>query len=515
MSNEKHEHWGSSFGFIMAAAGSAIGLGNIWKFPYLTGNNGGGAFVLIYLACMLVIGLPIMLGELALGRATQSDPIGAMKAISVAGKSKIPKIVGILGFILAIALIYQQSYGIGVAVALVAIFIFTIGWPCTGYFATLAAIVILAYYSMIGGWIFLYGIKSFAGMLQFTDVKLAGEAYSQLCLNGNLSAGLTVVFMGLCAATCWFGVKKGIETASKVMMPFLFILLLVLVIRGLTLPGATEGVSFFLTTDFSKISSAGVLEALGQVFYSLSLAMGILITYGSYLPKERNILSCALFVGVLDTLIAIMAGIAIFPAVFTAGLHPAAGPGLIFNILPVTFATIPGGLGWLWGGIFFSLFFVAALTSGISIFEVINSVFIKQCKISRKAAVALTFVIEAILSVLICYSAVNWDNFQGFADIVTKVFGGARSCLFDLVDYIVTSWVLPLNGLLLAIFAAWVWDVSRVGNELYKSDFSNMSEAKKLYVKRIPIRLWSFFIRYIAPILVLITFLNGVGFFKK
>jgi NSS family neurotransmitter:Na+ symporter len=335
MSNEKHEHWGSSFGFIMAAAGSAIGLGNIWKFPYLTGNNGGGAFVLIYLACMLVIGLPIMLGELALGRATQSDPIGAMKAISVAGKSKIPKIVGILGFILAIALICQQSYGIGVAVALVAIFIFTIGWPCTGYFATLAAIVILAYYSMIGGWIFLYGIKSFAGMLQFTDVKLAGEAYSQLCLNGNLSAGLTVVFMGLCAATCWFGVKKGIETASKVMMPFLFILLLVLVIRGLTLPGATEGVSFFLTTDFSKISSAGVLEALGQVFYSLSLAMGILITYGSYLPKERNILSCALFVGVLDTLIAIMAGIAIFPAVFTAGLHPAAGPGLIFNILPV------------------------------------------------------------------------------------------------------------------------------------------------------------------------------------
>jgi NSS family neurotransmitter:Na+ symporter len=514
MSNEKHEHWGSSFGFIMAAAGSAIGLGNIWKFPYLTGNNGGGAFVLVYLACMIVIGLPIMLGELALGRASQSDPIGAMKYIRAAQNSIVPKIVGVLGFIIAIALLWQKSYGLGVALSLVSIFIFTIGWGCTGYFATFAAVVILAYYSMIGGWIFLYGIKSFAGLLQFTDVKLAGEAYSQLCVNGNLSAILTTVFLLLCALTCWFGVKKGIETASKIMMPFLFILLLILVIRGLTLPGATEGLNFFLSTDFSKISSAGILEALGQVFYSLSLSMGILITYGSYLPKEKNILNSALFVCVLDTLIAVMAGIAIFPAVFSAGLHPAAGPGLVFNILPVTFATIPGGLGWLWGGIFFSLFFVAALTSGISIFEVVNSVLIKQFKLSRKAAVIVTFVVETILSVLICYSAVNWDNFPGFAKIVTKFFGGARSSLFDLVDYIVTSWVLPLNGLLIAIFIAWVWNVTRVSTELYKCDFSDISGNGKFYTKRLPIRFWSILIRYISPILVLITFLNGVGFFR-
>ena len=298
-------------------------------------------------------------------------------------------------------------------------------------------------------------------------------------------------------------------------MPFLFILLLVLVVRGLTLPGAKQGLEFFLLTDFNKISGAGILEALGQVFYSLSLAMGILVTYGSYLPKERNILGAALWVCVLDTLIAIMAGIAIFPAVFSAGLQPDAGPGLIFKILPVTFASLPGGLAWLWGGIFFSLFFMAALTSGISIFEVICAVFIKQGNMSRQKAVALTFFVEIILSVFICYSAVNWDSFPKLAAVITNVFGSARSSLFDLVDYIVTSWILPLNGLLLAIFAGWIWGVKKVANELYKSDSLDATETAKFISKRCPIRVWSFFVRYISPILVLITFLNAAGFFNK
>ena len=390
----KHEHWGSSFGFVMAAVGSAIGLGNVWRFPFITGENGGGAFVLIYLLCIALVGLPVMLAELAIGRASQGDPIKAFQHFAIRSP-RLPKVASGFGLGLAAALAGSHNYGMSVLLVILSILIYHYGWSTVGFSCTLVAGLILSYYAIIGGWIFLYTWKSFAHELVFASPEEAGAYLGSVSSNGWLSSGLTLAFMLASAGICWFGVKKGIETVSKIMMPLLFVLVVVLVIRSVTLPGASRGVEFFLKPDFSKINGSSVLDALGHAFYSLSLGMAILITYGSYLSKKRNILKSSLWIVFFDTLIAMLAGLAIFPALFAQGGNPGQGPALVFNTLPITFESIPGGLGWLWNGLFFLLLSIAALTSGLSLQEAVVSSFMQNLKLSRRASVLLSTVLIA------------------------------------------------------------------------------------------------------------------------
>jgi len=512
----KHEHWGSSFGFIMAAVGSAIGLGNIWRFPYITGENGGGAFVLIYLVCIALVGLPVMLAELAIGRASQGDPIKAFKHFAVRSP-RLPKIA--CGFCLGLATSLGVSGNFGMAVLLVVLgaLIYHYGWAAAGFSCTLVAGLILSYYAMIGGWIFLYAWKSFAHELVFSDMKTAEAFLVDVRSDGLLCSGMTISFMFASAAICWFGVKKGIEQVSKIMMPLLFVLILVLVVRSVTLPGASKGVEFFLEPDFSKINGSSILAALGHAFYSLSLGMAILITYGSYLNKKRNILKASLWIIFFDTFIAMLAGLAIFPALFAQGGEVKQGPALVFHTLPITFESIPGGLGWLWNGLFFVLLAIAALTSGLSLQEAVVSSFMQNLKLSRRASVILSTVLITAFGCVISFSSLDWSKLPGMEKFITRAFGGARTSLFDLVDYVTGNWILLLNGLAAAIYAGWVWGTNGAARELYRTgaDLSGLTRFQKFNRTRLPIISWSVFIRFISPVLIFVTFLSAAGFFDS
>lgn len=521
MSQAKREHWGSTWGFIMAAAGSAIGLGNVWRFPYITGMNGGGAFVLVYLGCILLIGLPVMLAEFAMGRASQSDPIGAFKHFS-GGSEVISRIFAGFGILLAGLIAWVSgSYGLAAVVALISAAIFRWGFVVAGVFCSLVAFLILSYYAVIGGWILIYSWKSFAGGLNFADTAASGSAFGALATNGWLSSLGMMLYILICGFICFFGVKKGVELASKLLMPVLFLLIVVLAVRALTLDGAGKGVEFFLKPDFSKLSVQGVLEALGHAFYSLSLGMGILITYGSYLPRNRNILSASLCIAFFDTLLAILAGLAIFPAVFAMNMSPAQGPSLIFQVLPITFNSIPGALGWLWNGIFFVLMSIAALTSGISLLECGVATVMQHSRISRRWAVVGLTVLCTALALLSAWGAADWSNLESIKSVFSNLFGSVKGSFLDELDYICSNWILPLDGLAIAIFAGWIWGVSKCSRELYRFGGSEpislqkTKDLRSMLKKQIPIRVWSVFVRFIAPVLVLLTFLFSVGMLEN
>ena len=321
------DNWGSRAGFILAAAGSAIGLGNIWRFPYITGKNGGALFVLIYIGAVLILGLPIMLAEFALGRATAKNPVGAFHAICPGSK-----------------------------------------WRYTGFLGVITGVMILSFYSVIAGWTLGYCYKSLSG--QFTEISKgqAAAIFRSFIANPGLQILLLAVFMILTIFIVSKGVSAGLEKYSKILMPALFLIMILLMIRSLTLPGAEKGLLFYLKPDFAKINGRVFLEAMGQAFFSLSLGMGTMLTYGSYLGKKENLVSSAAWVAALDTAVAILAGFIIFPALFSQAMTPDQGPGLVFNILPVIFSHMPGGM-WF-GALFFVLLAVAALTSTISILEV-------------------------------------------------------------------------------------------------------------------------------------------------
>jgi len=512
----KHEHWGSSFGFVMAAVGSAIGLGNVWRFPFITGENGGGAFVLIYLLCIALVGLPVMLAELAIGRASQGDPIKAFQYFAIRSP-RLPKVACGFGLGLAAALASSGNYGMAVLLIILSILIYHYGWSTVGFSCTLVAGLILSYYAIIGGWIFLYAWKAFAHELVFASPEEAGAYLGRVSSSGWLSSGMTLAFMLASAGICWFGVKKGIETVSKIMMPLLFVLVLVLVVRSVTLPGASKGVEFFLKPDFSKINGSSVLDALGHAFYSLSLGMAILITYGSYLSKKRNILKSSLWIVFFDTLIAMLAGLAIFPALFAQGGNPGQGPALVFNTLPITFESIPGGLGWLWNGLFFLLLAIAALTSGLSLQEAVVSSFMQNLKLSRRASVLLSTVLITGLGCVISFSVNDWTHLPSLYRLLTGLFGSVKGSLFDLIDYVASNWILLLNGLAAAFYAGWVWGTNGAARELYRTgaDLKGLSKLQKFNRTRLPIISWSVFIRFISPVLIFVTFLSAAGFFQK
>lgn len=525
--SEKREHWGSSMGFILAAAGSAIGLGNIWKFPYITGENGGGAFVLVYLLCITVIGVPVMLCELTIGRHTQRNPVGAFARLSPRS-STVAHLIG-AGLILnGIFLICFQRWGWAAMCILIGLLIFRKGWVCVGYMGVLSGFIILSFYSVVAGWTIGYIVKALSGDLAFQAVGTATGAFVDFAGNWKWAVGCHCAFMVLCVLIVINGVKSGIERWSKILMPLLFLILIVLIVRGVTLPGAIKGIQFYLSPDFSKITAASILIALGHAFFSLSLGMGAIITYGSYVDKEQNLFLSTLSITALDTLVALMAGLAIFPAVFAAGFDPAKGPGLVFMVLPTVFAKIP--LGWFWAALFFVLLTVAALTSGISLLEVVTAYFVDEKKWSRVKATLFCGVIIFVLGALCALSPdrdiCGWSRLRWIQTVLVKCFGETKGCFLDVLDNMASNWMLPLGGLFISFFVGWIWGTKHAVDEIRKGSLnfadvhllSLMAGLKddhshnnhKYHVITLA-AVWGIFIRFISPVAVLVAFLNTIG----
>lgn len=434
--------WGSKAGFILAAAGSAVGLGNIWGFPTQVGQGGGAVFVLIYLTCVLFICLPIMLAELVLGRRAQLDPVGSFSLIRPGSN-----------------------------------------WWLVGALGVLAGAGILSFYSVIAGWSIAYIWFTASGAVT-GDADAVGVFFGNFTANGPLSVGLTLVILTATAAVLVGGVQSGIERVTKVMMPALIGLLLILAIRAASLPGAAEGLAYYLRPDFSRILDPAVINAaLGQAFFSLSLGMGAMLTYGSYLSKRENLVTAACWVVALDTGMALLAGFIIFPSGFSIeGFDPSAGgPGLIFAVLPRLFATLPGGQ--LVGAAFFILLTMAALTSTISLLEVPVAHFIDAHKWTRRKAVLLVTTGVFLLAVP-----------SALGNGAVGVLGSLPVLGVDFLTMMGTVWndfALPIGGLLTAVFVGWVWRVDQAIEEI------------ELHGVRFPARrLWSVLIRYVCPVAI-------------
>jgi len=525
MPMKAREHWSSGLGFVLAAAGSAIGLGNIWKFPYITGENGGGAFVLIYLICILVIGMPVMLCEITLGRHTQRNPVGAFRAVSP-GSSVFAHLIGILVVLGGLIMLVFGSWGWGALLLVIGALIFRFGWTMAGAMGVMSGFVILSFYSVVAGWTIGYIWKALAGSLSFNTVSEAGAYFKVYSTNPWWGIGCHGLFMIMCIMIIYKGVRRGIERWSKILMPVLLLLLVVLIVRGLTLEGAVEGVRFYLTPDFSKIGARSVLIALGHAFFSLSLGMGAMITYGSYVSREENIFRSTLFICILDTAIAIMAGLAIFPAVFAFGFEPGTGPGLAFQVLPAVFHQIPAGS--LWAALFFLLLLVAALTSGISLLEVVTAYFVDERRWSRhRAAMFFGFVIF-LIGIPCSLSIHGWERVEWLHVPLVKVFQVSQASFFDFMDDLASNWMLPLGGLLISLFVGWIWGTKKAIEEIRHGsrNFADVhlvallaglrddpSHNSPIHVLTLA-SLWGIFIRFISPVAVTIAFLFTVGWLK-
>lgn len=453
---ETREKWGSKIGFILAAAGSAIGLGNIWKFPYIAGQNGGAAFIIIYIICIAIIGLPVIMAEILMGRTTQRNPVGAFRALT---KSKF--------------------------------------WPVVGSMGVVAGFVILSFYAVVAGWAVGYIYESAAGHFSsFNSPSAAGNHFVDLTSNVYWGIGMLAIFMLLTMVFVYAGVQKGIERGSIILMPVLLVLLIVVMIRGITLEGSSAGLSFLFEPDWSKVTGSTILEALGHAFFTLSLGMGAMMTYGSYMSSKDSIPSAAVQIVVLDTLIAIIAGVAIFTAVFATGQDVAVGPGLIFHTLPIVFTKVPGG--YIIAILFFFLLTIAALTSAISLLEVVTAYFIDEKKWKRHNAVMVFGTFAFLVGVPSALS------FNVMAD--TTLWG---LNFFDLANYLSSNIMLPLGGLLISVFVAYVWGLDRAIVELKNG-------AEKLFEKyNWRIDVWKVLIKFFAPILIFLVLLNSIGILEK
>jgi len=405
----QRENWGTRFGFLMAAAGSAVGLGNIWRFPYLTGENGGSAFIIIYLISILVVGLSIMIAEFAVGRKTSLAAVGAYKS-------------------------QNRS------------------WTFAGVLGVLSAFFIMGFYPVVGGWSLAYMLKSVTGLLAAPEA--IGDVFGAFISAPVEPLVWTLLYMVLNVVIVARGIAGGIEKASTVLMPTLFVLLIIIIFKGVSLPGAAAGLAYLFKPDWSEVSGATLLAALGQSFFTLSLGMGCMITYGSYLKKDENIPSNAVTVVSLDTLVAIMAGLAMFPAMFAFGLEPDAGPGLVFVVVPAIFAHM-GAIGPLMSVIFFAALTIAALTSSISLLEVVVAYLIDEQNLDRKPA---TWFTAGVMTVFCTLSSLSMGVMSG-----VTVFGVG---FFDLFDILTDKIFLGIGGMLLAIFVGWFMKKEDLKNEI-------------------------------------------------
>lgn len=442
-SQGKRENWGSRIGFILAAAGSAVGLGNIWRFPYLTGTNGGGAFILIYLVFVLGVGLSIMTAEFAVGRRANLAAVGAFKKFN-----RNFTFVGVLG--------------------------------------VLSAFFIMGFYPVVGGWALAYVFKSVTGLL--SNQAAIGDVFGAFISNSYEPLIWMVIYLIANILIVAKGIQGGIEKGSKIMMPMLYVLLIVIAIRSITLPGASAGFEFIFKPDFSQVTGSTLLAALGQAFFSLSLGMGCMLTYGSYLSKEENLPKNALLVTIMDTSVALLAAIAIFPALFAFGMEPAVGPGLVFVVVPTVFAQM-GGLGVILSVFFFIALTLAALTSSVSLLEVVVAYLIDERKVERKKAVGMAGGIMVITGIL---SSLSLGALSGFT-----IFGVG---FFDFFDILTDKIFLAIGGLLIAIFVGWFMKKEDLRDELTNGGAVQFG----LF------NIWYSLIKYVIPIAIGIVAVAGI-----
>ena len=443
---KKRDGFGSKLGIIAAAAGSAIGLGNIYRFPCEVGENGGAAFLLFYLIVVNLLGLPVMLSEFVIGRRSQSNSVGAFRKLAPNTK-----------------------------------------WPIVGYIGVLCGFLIFAFYSTVSGWTLEYIVKSVTNSFHGKDLATIESEFAAFHDMGWRNVMWQGIFIFLTGFVVFRGVQNGIEKTAKVLMPLLLAILIILGIRSMTLPGAKEGLSFLFRPDFSKITGKVMVEALGQGFFSLSLGMGVLITYGSYVKKEDNLTSTAFSVVIADTAIAILAGLVIFPAAFSFGVKPEAGMGLVFNTLPMLFNQITGGYWFCL--IFFVLLAIAALTSTISLLEVLVAYLSEEMHLKRTWA-----------TVIACAGTMVLGVFASLSLMSETPFAVAGHTVFDMMDFLSSNILLPIGGVLIVIFVGW-----RLGKQKFFEEVTNEG-ALKAPLKRIIF----FIIRYLAPVAIAIVFISGL-----
>lgn len=443
--DSNREQWGSRLGFILAAMGSAVGLGNIWRFSYVTGENGGAAFLLVYLLCIIAIGIPIIMAEFTIGRKAQSDAVGSFEKLAP-GKP----------------------------------------WMVAGLLGVASAFIILSFYGVIAGWTLKYFFSYLTGGFNVQNSEEYGDVFGGFITSPVEPLLWQFAFMALTIGIVYVGVKKGIETTNKILMPLLAILVIILAGYSLSLGGASEALTFLFSPDWNKLLDPNVyLAALGQAFFSLSLGMGALITYGSYLSNKEKLPGAAVGVAALDTSFAIIAGLMIFPAVFAFGIEPGSGPGLVFITLPGIFDNI--AFGTLFGLAFFFLLAAAALSSAVSLLEVAVAYFIRKFSWSRQKASLLIGGIIFLLGI---------PSSLGIGPLSHITFFGKD--ILDSMDFIASNVFLPIGGLIIALFVGWGWKKS---DALTDSDFGDTALGQA----------WIFSLRYLAPIAILLIFLVSVG----
>ena len=446
MSNEKRASFGGKLSAILVAAGSAIGLGSIWRFPYMAGEHGGAAFLLVYLLCVFVVGIPVMLAEFSVGRHTKMNAVGGYRSLSKP-------------------------------------------WRLLGYCGVIGAMFISGYYYIVAGWSLEYMVSSVFGPLyksgdSFTDQFASFQASWRQIL-------YTIIFILLTHLIIMRGVEKGIEKASKVMMPALFVILIIMAVRVAFMPGAAEGYRFFLEPDFEKAFSAKtIFMAIGQAFFSLSVGMGCMVTYASYFKKDNKLASTSFSVALLTLLVAVMAGLVIFPAVFSAGLEPTEGASLIFVTLPEIFKDMP--FASLWSIVLFILLTMASLTSTISFHEVLTAYFLEEFKLSRKNATRVTSGISIALCLLSLLLVFDIDMLEL-----------KNISFFDIFDYVTANVLMPLGGLFTCIFVAW-----RMKPDFLHNEMTNYGELRG---RAFPLLYYT--LKYVTPLLIIYIFVKNLGLF--
>ena len=464
--NIKREGFSSGLAVFFATLGSAVGLGNIWKFPYLTGANGGGAFLLIYFICIVCVGVPVMVSEFYIGRRTRKNAVGSFKVLT--GNPGTP-------------------------------------WKGIGLMGVAAAYLIMFFYSDVAGWVYFYCFKAFTGQLAGITKDAVGPLFGQVIGAGTAGQPLSaatlsplvwqVIVMTVVGTILSMGVRGGIERITKTLMPLLFLLIIICDIRALTLPGAGKGIDFLFHVDFSKITAPVILSALGLAFFKLSLGMGTMITYGSYFTDDNHMIQTAGKVAASDTLVSMLAGLAIFPTVFSFGMEPSAGPGLLFMTIPLVFNQMP------FGGILLACFFLltcfAATTAMLSLVEVPIAYFVEELKISRVKATVFNCTLIALVGITATLS-VDSSSYLGQYKFFGKGF-------FDLYDYLSSNIILPLGGLCIALFVGYCNKREDIADEL--SNHGTLANASTVDAYR-------FIIRFVSPALLILVFLNSVGILK-
>ncbi|RDY72603.1 sodium-dependent transporter [Halobacillus trueperi] len=440
------EQWGTKLGFMLAAMGSAVGLGNIWRFSFVAGNNGGGAFLILYLLFVLLIGVPLLLTEVSIGRKAQSDVVGSFQKLA----PKTP-------------------------------------WYLTGFFGIASAFLILGFYAVVAGWAIFYFWNYINGSF-FTSPEVGYEgAFGQFISHSWHPIAWTALFMILTIVIVLSGVKKGIEAANKIFMPLLAIILIGLAFFSLSLEGASEGLKFLFQPDWTAFSNPSIyIAALGQAFFSLSLGMGAMLTYGSYLKKENKLPSATLGIGIMDTFFAIISGVVIFPAVFAFGIDPSSGPPLVFITLPSIFEQMP--FGGIIGLVFFFALILASLSSSVSILEVPTAYFMRAFGWTRFATSVLVGSIMFVLGIGVSLGFGLWSGVTPIGDLN----------ILDSMDYIASNILLPLGGLSMALLVGWYFK---------KSEALEATDMKKGLLGNV----WFTIVKFIAPVMIILIFLNQIG----